>query len=69
MREGNFVTELKIGFLDLVRAESRGRWWGQLLLGSWLGEGRRRRMTPKMLCLCKRSPGQLRSLLVSGWSQ
>jgi len=27
LREGNFVTELKIGFLDLVQAESRGRWW------------------------------------------
>jgi len=27
LREGNFVTELKIGFADLALAESRGRWW------------------------------------------
>jgi len=27
LREGNFVTELKIGFADLAQAENRGRWW------------------------------------------
>ena len=27
LREGNFVTEMKIGFVDLTQAESRGRWW------------------------------------------
>jgi len=27
LREGNFVTELKIGYADLVQAETRGRWW------------------------------------------
>jgi len=27
LREGNFVTELKIGYKDLIQADSRGRWW------------------------------------------
>ena len=27
LREGNFVTEMKIGYRDLVEAENRGRWW------------------------------------------
>eukprot|EP00090_Calanus_glacialis_P014214 TRINITY_DN22941_c0_g1_i1.p1 TRINITY_DN22941_c0_g1~~TRINITY_DN22941_c0_g1_i1.p1 ORF type:complete len:828 (-),score=364.25 TRINITY_DN22941_c0_g1_i1:57-2540(-) len=41
LREGNFVTELKIGFLDLVRAESRGRWWivGSAFTGVLAGGG------------------------------
>jgi len=68
LREGNFVTELKIGYEDLVQAGSRGRWWivgsaftGELAGGkekekdeSQDGEGRKQQFSEKLLELARK---------------
>ncbi|XP_023321469.1 nucleolar MIF4G domain-containing protein 1 [Eurytemora carolleeae] len=42
IREGNFVTELKIGLKDLEDADTKGRWWivGSFYAGNLVGEKR-----------------------------
>jgi len=44
IRDGNYVTEMKIGYKDLVAADTVGRWWivGSAFTGSLAGgdEGR-----------------------------
>jgi len=42
IREGKFVTELKIGLKDIEEAETRGRWWivGSFFAGNLVGEKR-----------------------------